>query len=385
MFSRPCTPISTILARVCLLFGALVIFAASSVLSTPTLCTMQSLNGRLLPPEYSEENEFSFILVGHAYGAHDGAISVYPAASFCASISLIFDINPAFIALLGDAYVSASRDIYADNLVRVLKQVPFPVYNAPGNHEGDRELYSARFGPTYGKVSFGHVLLIFLDTNLTAGGIQGEQLAFFLQEMEAAKQDNQIKAIFVLSHRLIWAAAFDWMDAVALHANVKYEHSEGEDFRRDLYPALTELAEDKQVYWVAGDIGAAWSHALFWEKDPASNVTFGACGLGDTERDAAILIRVDQQGNVEASALSLTGQQLLPLESYNSEYWRAYFAGELIQKDKPETPTIPWYVKVVHKAALVIRTKTFYAGIVVGLLIAVFMWFVLRIRRALRA
>jgi len=345
---------------------------------------MQSLNGKLLPPEYSEENEFSFILIGHAYGAPDSGRSVYPSASFCASVPLLIDIDPTFVALLGDAYWFESPDIYADNLVRVLEQLPFPVYDAPGNNEGDRELYSARFGPTYGKVRFGRALLIFLDTDLTAGEIEADQFAFFKDELATAREDNSLETIFVLSHRLVWAHAMEWASIIFQHLNSQHGYPSGDRFKTVIYPLLKNLAKQKKVYWISGDIGVSWSFPIFWEKDPASNVTFGACGLGDTDRDAAIFIRVDQQGNVEASALSLTGQQLLPLESYNSEYWRAYFASELIQEDKPETPTIPWYVKVVHKAALVIRTKTFYAGIVVGLLIAVFMWFVLRIRRALR-
>jgi len=381
MFSRPCMPTNIILALV-LLFGALV-FGASSAFSAPTLCTMQSLNGRLLPSEHGEEEAFSFILVGHAYGAPESGRSVYPSASFCASIPLFVNGSPAFIALLGDAYWSGGRAIYADNLVRVLEQVPFPVYNAPGNHEGDRELYNARFGSTYGKVRFGNALLIFLDTDLTAGEIQGEQLAFFIQEMETAERDDQIKAIFVLSHRLIWAPAMDWTDIVFQHLNSQSGYSSRDRFQASIHPILTALAERKQVYWISGNVGVSWSLPLFWERDPASNVTFGACGLGDTERDAAILITVDKQGKATPSALSLTGQQLLPLESYNTEYWRAYFAGELIQEDEPETPTVSWYVTVAHKAALVIRTKTFYAGIIVGLSIAALIWFALRMRRSL--
>jgi len=347
--------------------------------------TMESLNGQWLPSEYDEEDAISFILVGHAYGAPESGRSVFPAASFCAAVPLFILNDPTFVVLLGDAYRSSSPQIHADNLVRVLEQLPFPIFNAPGNHEGDRELYVARFGPTYGKVHLGPILLIFLDTELAGGEIQEEQLTFFVHELETAKRDAEIKAIFVLSHKLIWAPAIDWMDVIFQHLNSRVGYTAGGGFRRDLNPILTSLAERKQVYWISGDIGVSWSLPLFWERDPASNVTFGACGLGDTERDAAILITIDKEGEVHASALSLTGQQLLPLESYNTEYWRAHFAHESIQEDEPETPTLPWYVTVAHKAALVIRTKTFYAGIVVGLSIAVFIWFVLRIRRALRA
>jgi hypothetical protein len=343
---------------------------------------MQSLNGCFLPSEHDEEDAFSFILVGHAYGAPECKSTVFPAASFCANVPLFLHGDPAFVVLLGDAYRSTSLAVYSDNLVRVLEQLPFPFYNAPGNHEGDRNLYIARFGPTYGKVRFGHVLLIFLDTDLTAGEIQGEQLAFFIHELEMAERDAQIKTIFVLSHRLIWAPAMDWTDIVFQHLNSRTGYTEGEGFRRDLYPILTALAERKQVYWISGDIGVSWSLPLFWERDPTSNVIFGACGLGDTERDAAILITVDKQGDVDASALSLTGQQLLPLDSYNTGYWLARFAADLSQEQQSSIDL--WYVTVARKAISVVRSKTFYAGIVVGLSIAAFIWFVLRMRRSLR-
>jgi len=46
---------------------------------------------------------------------------------------------------------------------------------------------------------------------------------------------------------------------------------------------------------------------------------------------------------------------------------------------------LPWHVVIVHKAIAVMRSETFYAGILVGLSIAALIWFVLRIRRALRA
>lgn len=111
----------------------------------------------------------------------------------------------------------------------------------------------------------------------------------------------------------------------------------------------------KSTYWVSGDIGCPGSLPLFWEKDPEHNITYGACGLGETEKDAMIEVKLDSMEAISFRAVSLTRQQLEPLESYGIKYWNESFKAK-----KSSAIRIP----------ILLRRSHFYIGIGFGVFLA---------------
>ena len=89
---------------------------------------------------------------------------------------------------------------------------------------------------------------------------------------------------------------------------------------------------------MSGDIGCC-EHSpitLFYEKDTNHNVTYVACGLGESEKDAVIKVDITAQGEVTLTPISLAGAELESIEHYGIDYWTTYFSN--LSEDTPESP-----------------------------------------------
>ncbi|MFC1679675.1 hypothetical protein ACFL2T_05645, partial [Elusimicrobiota bacterium] len=95
----------------------------------------------------------------------------------------------------------------------------------------------------------------------------------------------------------------------------------------------------KRVFLAAGDVGAAWSLPLFFDKDAEHPIYYLATGLGDTEGDAVLLVTVSKDGGeIDLSALSLTGfgklssQGFVRLRPYGLKGWLWHFRDRKAKK-----------------------------------------------------
>jgi hypothetical protein len=138
-----------------------------------------------------------------------------------------------------------------------------------------------------------------------------------------------IRNVFVFSHKLIWSVDDPDYQIVFQHLNARSGYADGGNFRSRIEPVLIELSRHKPVYWISGDIGCSWSLPIFFQKDQSSGVTYIATGIGDTEKDAILQVNIARSGEeVVFIPVSLTGQELQPVEHYGLEYWRNYFRSE---------------------------------------------------------
>ena len=279
---------------------------------------LQSLNGAGLPAE-ADSDVLRFGVCGHLYG-DPAPWSVFPAQSLTRSVVRIDSENLDLFVALGDTF-KRYEEPYITTTKRVLHRMSMPVFNAPGNHDlTDPEAYVRDNGPTFGALAFRGCLLVVLDTELGAGSITDEQLDFLRAVVASAADDEGIHSVFFFAHKLLFAQRPRYT-SVAERVNDTDKVRSG-NFAGVIQPLIQRLVPDKGVYWFGGDIGVADSRSLFYDRDPATGINFVAAGLGDTDRDAYIIVEARASGEVVLTPVSMSGEQLRPLEYYGIETWR---------------------------------------------------------------
>ena len=304
----------------------LISFFLFSLLSSLLLAEKQvksPLNNLILNCNEKIEG-YSFLVSGHIYCPNKK--SIYPAKSIVSNISLLNNADAGFMVLLGDIIQRTGRREIRALRDSFLMKLNFPVFNAPGNHDlSNREVYKEYFGKTFFSFQYSTELFIFLDTEISDGKIEGDQLNFIMKNIEHCKESSQIKNIFIFSHRLLWAIGNAPYSSIIPFVNRPLaHHNKANTISAIILPQLKSLA-GKNVYFVSGDVGVSWSLSLFYEKDKTSNITYIATGIGDTQRDMICQVIVDKSGKINFKPISLTGQKLDGIEGYGLDYWEKYF------------------------------------------------------------
>lgn len=270
------------------------------------------------------KEKLSFLLSGHIYGTVKD--SIYPVPSLMRNIEMVNNIESSFIVLLGDIVQRANEvemKVLQDTLLFKLNA---PVFNAPGNHDlSNRDLYIEKFGSTYFQFEIAGSFFIFLDSEASNGKIEGDQLAFLDQQLKYLNSADSIKNVFVFSHRLLWAIGHKKYSQLIPYLNGPSWHPDDATTITQKYLPLFRLLKGKKVFFISGDIGKHYSLPLFYEKEESSNITFIATGMGNTENDLIVEVRIDHLGEVGFSPISLNGAELNNIKEYNLEYWMAYF------------------------------------------------------------
>lgn len=278
------------------------------------------INGKYIK-SYNEN--YSILIAGHIYGSHNQ--SVFPSASILGRLYEINKMDCSFFVSLGDNF-RFPNDIHINNYKKSFaNQLNFPIFNAVGNHDViDRQKYVENFGKTYYDFIYGSELYIFLDTELDQNKITGDQLSFFNTVTKQKAMNSNIKNVFIFSHKLIWASNISTYQTVNRHANESLDHEYDEIFHDIILPNLIDLAKNKNVFWISGDIGCSWSLPLFYDKDKNTGISFIATGIGDTEKDLIVKVEI-KDGTVKFFPVSLTGEELNKIEHYSVKYWLKYF------------------------------------------------------------
>ncbi len=309
-----------------------------------------------LPLNLEEEiEEYSILLAGHIYGKPSKK-SVFPSASMLGNIQLFNSIKPRFMVLLGDLVKKSNENQISILNKTFLSKLESPVFNAPGNHDlANRELYVKHFGKTYSCFQYLASMFVLLDSEIDNGDIKGEQFQLLIDRIEYCKRTPGIKNIFIFSHRLIWAIDNPAFSRIISFVNGYNAHKgRSGNIIKTVIPKLKALA-GKNVYFISGDIGCDWAMTVFYEKKPDSNIAYIATGIGDSERDAILKVNIKKNSDVDFIPVSLTGQEMLPIENYGIDYWENHF--NRMHKDKPALFT---------RAFSVLTSKRFWAGVILS-------------------
>lgn len=295
------------------------------ILATLHLYASQNIgiNGKKLTPDTSKES-YSFFISGHIYGQKNG--SSYPSSTLLAALPFLKKSPASFMVLSGDLFENFN-DIDIHNLQKsFLSQVPFPVFNAPGNHDFGmhnninlklaKKKYKQHFGPVYSSFIFANDLFLILDSESDNGAIKGKQLAYALKALDHAIEKEKVNNIFIFFHRLLFENNNSDFSDSTLSTTISNggPNSADDSFTQFI---ISKLKKQHQIqsYLIAGNIGYATT--LFYEKH--GNITYIASGLGDSSKDLLLKVNVpaNKQANFELIPMAMSQTNPLELADYN--------------------------------------------------------------------
>lgn len=312
------------------------ILIAASCFGSLAQAQVSPFNGKeLVPPDSS--GAYRLLIGGHFHGASSSA-SGYPAGTLLASINAINATGANALLSTGDLFLRPDRDSarYVRSLFGVLD---IPLFNAPGNHDLEgRAFGSARRMPQ--ELAMGEDRIVLFDTERDNSRIVGDQLAV-LQRLAERPPTVPRSHVFILSHRPIWSER-DPRYGDLFSGNTRALLDPG--YATDVLPLLRRIAQGSDVYWISGSMAGRAPASIFFQREE-EGITYIQCAIRDQLRDALLVADVGQDG-VRWSAMSLTGQELEPVENYNAAWWREH-------QGKPEEfhwRRIPYLVKkaVLH-------------------------------------
>lgn len=284
-----------------------------------------------------DSDSFSFVITGHLHGASYNN-SGYPASSLVANIDTINALKPVFMASLGDMFIDFNEEDLKRYDYSFFSKASYPIFNAVGNHDLGRGLYKKKFGSTFHSFISGKWGFIFLDTEIHDGSIKDEQLS------ELTKFTNRpVEGIFVFTHRPVWAENNERYERV-FPDNTKTEIGTN-NFETEIKPILGNFVKSgKKVFWCSGSLGSAPS-SFFYDEDPENGIIYIASAIRNLKRDAILLASVEG-ANVRFRTVSLTFQDVQPLETYNLDFW----LNNRPEEEKFNFRLIPYLIKqmVLH-------------------------------------
>jgi len=272
-------------------------------------------------------DEFSFFVAGHLYGSQQ-VIDRQPDAALLAALPAISQASPDFLVSLGDMVEQSSAEEFGLLESTFLSQLSFPVFNTVGNHDvADRAFYQARYGKTAFTFQYGPARMIFLDTERAGCKLDEIQDQMLRTAIAQAMRQRDVRYVFVFMHRTV----FFQNDILAVEKNRMASPNEwkcygSRYFRQLLDELLLPSAAQKPVYLFAGDVGAWGNLTPYYEKHPEVPLTLLMTGLGDTEQDNILHVRVDPS-RVTIESIFLNDVTAQPLEQFGPAYWEAIATG----------------------------------------------------------
>lgn len=263
-------------------------------------------------------SDYTIIVSGHFHGASTNT-STFPAATLLANLDTLNSLHASFMICLGDMFLDVN-DAYLEHYQRSLfSKLKMPLFNAVGNHDlSNGNMYERTFGKTYYYFRKGAEVFIILNSELNDGSIKGEQLAM-LKNAITESLSKGIKNIFVFSHRPVWAEESPKYSKL-FRDNTRTAVGKN-NFSTEIEPILKAVAKKKNVFWISGSMGGGPA-SFFYDKDEDSQITYMQTAIRDLPRDAVLLINFNH-GVPEMKGISLTGENLLPVQKYNTGFWNS--------------------------------------------------------------
>ena len=151
---------------------------------------------------FFNDDNYSFLVTGHIYGAPSKVFSQYPSSSILGSINNLNSFDSKFLILCGDTFRKTDDVLISNFTHSFANNMKFPIYNAVGNHDvSDRQKYESYFGETSFDINYGNEIFIFLDTELNKQEDINAQLNYFQKKINNANLDDKIKNVFIISHK----------------------------------------------------------------------------------------------------------------------------------------------------------------------------------------
>lgn len=266
-----------------------------------------------VPPD--SMGNYRLLIGGHFHGSSTNS-SGFPAATLLANIETLNATGANVFLSTGDLFLRPDRDSLR-YITALFDKLELPLFNAPGNHDLEGSAFrSATRMPVM--IPMGGDRIILLDTERDNSDISGDQLQQ-IKDAEQAATEGRLQHLFIISHRPVWSEGEPKYGDL-FSGNTR--SLTGSNFTKDVLPVLQRIAQHAEVYWISGSMaGRAPASIFFQQHEP--NITFIQSAIRDELRDAVLIADVTPQG-VSWKGLSLTGQPLEPVQTYDVAWWKAH-------------------------------------------------------------
>ena len=132
----------------------------------------------------------------------------------------------------------------------------------------------------------------------------------------------------MFTHKLLWADFLEKYETVLKNSNNTSNYANQRGLTDKIFESLNLVKNNKNIYWISGDVGIWRSYQLFYEKDKKENITFIATGLGETENDMILNIEI-KKGSARINALPLNSLNNIVVSENNLIFWKNYFLANI--------------------------------------------------------
>ncbi len=248
---------------------------------------------------------YSFIVAGHAYGAHSGTnIGLHP--NLLESLNAGYDSTVSFFVFTGDIVNQSTQESW-DQVKTEMDGFGLPYYYVMGNHDNNfigNEVFIEKYGSTHYAFRVENELYIVLNSTESDRSISSTQLTFLKNTLDTT--DNSVKNIFIFFHEIIWNS-HEKYKGVKSNSRSRYDQIIGHsNYWTEVHPMLLQYP-DKDFYLIAGDV-AGNTDAIPCFYDKWDNITFLASGMGEVVDENYLLIKVIDNDNVAVKVVSLNSE-----------------------------------------------------------------------------
>jgi len=235
------------------------------------------------------DSSYSFLVAGHAYGAHSGTnIGLHP--PFLQKLIENQDSSVMAVFLTGDI-VNQSTNASWNQVENELIELGLNSYYVMGNHDDNslgHAVFKKKHGGDYYSFVYKNELYIVLNSTESDRSISSTQLKF-LDDVFANTDANWERA-FIFFHEIIWNSNLKYR-LVRSNSRSRYAQLVNiSNFWNEVYPKLTSLPE-KKFYLFAGDVGGN-TDAIAASYDRWENVTVLSSGMGEVKDENYLKVAV---------------------------------------------------------------------------------------------
>ncbi len=261
------------------------------------------------------DTSYSFLVAGHAYGAHDGGnLGLYPA--LLNSLNSGYDSNAAFIIFTGDIVNQSTPESW-QQVEDELASYALPYYYVMGNHDANTtgwQIFEDKYGSTYYAFYSQTELFIVLNSTEEQRSISPNQLDFLEEQVNLA--GDTIQNIFIFFHEVLWNSHEKYI-GVRSNSRSRYDQIVNySNYWEDVHPMLLSKPE-KNFYVISGDVGGnPDAIATFYDK--WDNITLISSGMGEVEDENYLLVQVYTKDSIEFELVPLNNALSLDeIENYS--------------------------------------------------------------------
>ncbi|MBN1952763.1 MAG: metallophosphoesterase [Bacteroidales bacterium] len=241
------------------------------------------------------DTAYSFLVAGHAYGAHSGGnLGLHPALLEC--LDRGFSSDAAFIVFTGDIVNLSSEESWTQ-VETELSAYPLESWYVMGNHDNTPEgiaVFNEKHGGTYYSFTSQSSMFVVLNSTVEQRSVPEEQI-LFLGDLLNTTGDS-IHNVFVFFHEVLWNSHEKYVDTRS-NSRSRYDQIISySNYWEDLHPLFTSFP-DINFYCIAGDVGGN-PDAIAAFYDCWDNVTLIASGMGEVYDENYLTVHVANEDSV---------------------------------------------------------------------------------------